>query len=166
MGIDYNTYVGYYVQCKVRLVEAMEARTTCPTPGCAHHGKYLTGTFCAGCGARIASVSFATRHPEVDAERVEHALASFLHVLPGDGAHHWMHAQGLHIWIPNFKLAPLGGVRFDPREEDFLIQPFMIAPNPLAFALSRDFAPAMSLLRKFYGEERVEVLWGLIHYAW
>lgn len=56
MSISYSTYVGPYVRCEVRQIEAQRLHSTCPNAGCANYGTDVRTKFCGRCGARVESL--------------------------------------------------------------------------------------------------------------
>jgi hypothetical protein len=168
MGIDYTTYMGPHVRCKVTKVSSTEKHRTCSRDSCSQYEQRVYDNktkFCVQCGSPIEDRDFPIQVDSVDAHEVrEDLLDEALTTPSGDYFYRWMRDNNIHIWLANRHVPGARKFSFSPREntQNVPVTPEMIAVEITAF--SDFYEKELVILRQEYGEENVEVLWGLIHY--
>lgn len=53
MGINYNTFVGPYIEVYNPMKDTVEEYHTCPNKKCKNHGAYIGDGYCSKCGRSI-----------------------------------------------------------------------------------------------------------------
>ena len=168
MGIDYTTYMGPHVRCKVTKVPSTEKKRTCSRETCSQYEQtvYDDNTkFCIQCGSPIEDRDFPIEVDSVSAYEVRmDLLEESLYDVPGDSFHRWQRENNTHIWLANRHVTDARDWSFNPKED---IQLVPVTPELIATEIEQfsDFyEKELVILRQEYGEENVAVEWGLIHY--
>ena len=161
------TYLGPHVCCKVEKVPSTRQIQSCSNDSCelAKRETYGVKKFCDNCGSPIAQRDLSTIVDSVDAHHVRMDLLSeTLYDVPGDSFWQWMQDNNTHIWMANRHIPDARKFYFDTRE-DIQYIPFALGAMQMEIIQFCDFyEKELVILRQEYGEENVEVRWGLIHY--
>jgi len=168
MGIDYTTYLGPHVRCKVTKVPSTKKIRSCSRETCSQYEQEIHSNkpgYCIQCGSPIAERDLPIEVDSVIAYEVRmDLLGESLYDVPGDSFHHWQKENNTHIWLANRHVPDARHWSFNPREN---IQLIPVTPELMATEITQfsDFyEKELTILRQEYGEENVEVHWGLIHY--
>lgn len=162
MSIDYGTYVGPYIECRVETVQVTKTRKACTNRACKNHERQVSGSaFCNLCGSPIGPVEYTEPEHAVDQWDLSDAINETLTSAHGDGYYRWNREQGIHLWKPN---VDTGGRDYHlESQEDFAL--FEIAPDQPAaevVAFEAQFAAELARFRVAYGDSAVRVKWGII----
>lgn len=164
MGLNYTTYVGPYISCKTSKVPSTKTVFGCPTPGCQPNTLYQSTSFCPVCGSKIEKKEQNCEIDNVNHQEVQEQLKESICVVPGDYFCYFMREKNVHLWIANkritnrsFEHDSKDGIDLFPINED------LIDSEKKLFL---DFyQKELLFLNEQYGEENVDVQWGLIHYV-
>lgn len=165
MSIDYHTYVGPYVRCRVAFVDTPSYQTGCPNQGCPRYARPSPtngGQFCSYCGTAIGQVAITEKKAAVDAWTLVDAIGHTLANASGGGAAEWERENGAHLWYTN---AANDMERDYHLEEGIDFYTCEITPEQIReelAAFSQQFAEEIKLFRQHYGMNAVSVHWGVI----
>jgi hypothetical protein len=164
MGIDYTTYVGPHVVCKLGKKTVSEKIRSCTNASCEQHKRAASSKFCSKCGSPIDKVEIPKEVDTVNAHNVRmDLLGEALYDVPGDDFHFWMRDNNTHIWLANRKVPDTRSFSFDRHEiQNIPLTTEIIAAETEKFV--NFYEKELFILRQEYGEENVSVVWGLIHY--
>lgn len=169
MGIDYTTYLGPHVRCKVTKVPSTEKHRTCSRDSCSQYEQKVYDKktkFCVQCGSPIEDRDFPIEVDSVNAYEVRmDLLGEALYDVPGDSFHFWMKENNTHIWLANRRVPGARKFSFTPNQDGIQLVP--VTPELIATEITQFsdyYEKELVILRQEYGEENVEVQWGLIHY--
>lgn len=163
--IDYTTYLGPYVLCKTEKVLSTKEISTCSNTSCQQHEQEVySRNFCDRCGHEIKKRQVPIEVDNVDEEDVRlNLLDEALCTAMGDEFYLWMEEHNTHIWLSNRKIPDVRDLTFDTEEIQFVpIDAKLIAEEVQKF--SDFYEKELVILREEYGEENVEVQWGLVHF--
>lgn len=167
MGIDYTIFLGAYAECKTHKVDTMTIKRTCENNKCKTYGDnvYDKNTiFCSFCGSKIKEIEFPSKEDAVDRHELsEEVFQNKIMTICGDGFHFWMEKNNKHIWISNQKDSK-DHFSFDPHNCETILRPItadVIEEETAQF--KKYFKKELAILNEKYGQENVEVKWGLIH---
>lgn len=93
MSIDYNTYVGPYIEVYNPEKDSTEEYHSCPNKKCTNHTKDISAGFCSECGSKIERMSRKCKE-RVDFDTWEEFDDSICEVLCGykpDGCENFMY---------------------------------------------------------------------------
>lgn len=164
MGIDYTVYVGPFLKCKNAKVDGERTIRTCTKPSCKQNKKESWDRdkkFCEECGSPIGDVVIKVKQDKVDCDPSIVNDKLMIYRLDAKDAH------GYDVWISNQYRQNRGKVRefsFDPKsdgEQYVEISIEMIRDEMQEFV--QQFEKQIDKLTRLYGEDNVELKWGLIH---
>jgi len=167
MGIDYTTYMGPYARCKTSKVPATEKISTCSNEQCKEHPTKIWDKkkkFCEGCGSPIQERDIPIQVDNVNAYELRMSIKESLYDVPGDSWRFWMRENNTHVWLANQRVSGARGFSFDPEGN---IQFIPVTPELMAAEIKlfiEHYTKELDVLRQAYGEDNVEIQWGLIHY--
>lgn len=171
MSIDYTTYLGPHIRCKTNNVPSTETIITCSNTACTMYSIKLYGKqkkFCEECGSLVKERPVENKIQNVNANDVQvNLLNETLFNVPGDSFHFWMRDNNVHIWLANRRTSETRDFSFDYSEQDIQYVPMtaeLIVKEIEQF--SSFYEKEIVLLQQEYGEENVDVQWGLIHYIY
>lgn len=148
MGIDYNTYVGPYLKVKNLPKTSTETYHTCVNKKCDNHKKDLYSQFCSSCGSKVEEMIRSCENTVF----VEPTDSFKLHEIT------FYDSENYDYFIPNDgKL----GLWADGRTELEIPIKNNTPENELEKFKSR-FKKEISILHKEYGENLIEVKWGVL----
>jgi hypothetical protein len=150
MGIDYNCYVGPYIQCKKEKGIRYKSVMTCSNKGCKEYGHHNSQKFCGNCGSVIGTIEFPAEVETVDSCEVQETIDEDLVPIHSE---QW---ENHDIWILN-----KGWIRklhYDPKYEEALVEVNDTAKE--IFQFEKDFAKQIEIILKAYGT--IEIKWGMI----
>lgn len=157
MGIDYHVYVGPYIEVHNPPKAAVEQYHACPSMGCKQHMKRSNDKYCPQCGTTIDLVKKNIMEPirfDVMGETNERLVSVCRNQFVGEKEH--------FLWIvPN-----QGGLG----KHFYAYEPEVLSLNETDIALAlRDLKEAfltdITKLKKTFGNEAVNIRWGIIAYA-
>jgi acyl-homoserine lactone acylase PvdQ len=123
--------------------------------------------FCDQCESSVKERTFPVEIENVNADDVRiNLLDEALCNVPGDSFHFWMRDNNVHIWIANRRIPDVRDLSFNSKQ-NIQYAPFtaeLIAKEIEQF--SSFYEKEIVLLQQEYGEENVDVQWGLIHYIY
>ena len=155
MGIDYNVYVGPFIECIPTKVMRTEEHPGCPKCNRETHGK-----FCSKCGTPIGILTKQVEDYLVDYGDCEQA---FLDAgLEEDDLYTIDHDKPSVILVANSKGF---GHSIDPKYEFGLLIDEEIDAVAEKTKLSEMYAKHIEILKSLYGEDNVSVRWGIISYT-
>ncbi len=155
MSIDYSVHVGPYIVVHNPPVETTEEYHSCPTKGCPNHKRHMSEKFCPACGSGIRVVQFPTKAPkdfDVYKEFDSRLCEAFCDGGPED-------LKDAMVFLSDEKGHD---VVFDPTNE--LVDIDLRAVN-MPESLDRfqeAFAKEIQRLKEVFGEQAVELRWGVI----
>lgn len=160
MGVDYNCYVGPYIQVHNPPVASTEEYHTCPNDLCRNHKRRLSQKFCELCGDEIKLVAFPCQAPkDFDLygecnEKLYEAMTEY--GKSGD-------LKDEMIILSNVRGTP--GFRFDPEESYFAKELTAASSAEQIAEFSRIFAPELDKIIATFGADNVKVKWGVLAWA-
>jgi len=171
MSVDYEVYVGPYLECKIKQVPATLNITSCVNHECPNYRVRLMGEqppYCPHCGEAIGSYATHVEREEPDSTNLyeDDKFQEVFGFLRGDGADRLQNTRNVHIYIPNEPRAP--GFSFDPRGEFDIreLNPKSLVFDPALWKIQVDGTPAFKKLVEMYGgPENVTFKWGVINTA-
>jgi hypothetical protein len=161
MGIDRGIYVGPYVECKVETVQVTKVRKACSNAKCDNHARIMHAAFCNVCGCPVKPVEYTATEHSVDQYAMVEAIDEELYSVSGDAYSLWSEENNIHLWKPN--TATGGREKHLESREDFAYQD--ITPELIALEIASFLAQFTSELDRFrqaYGDDAVQVKWGVI----
>lgn len=165
MGLDYNTYVGPYVECRFEDKEIIEARRTCTNRECNIHSRLVWDEktkFCSQCGAAIAPVDFKKIVPAVnDAELQDGELKNNLRTPCGDQIRDYQQKNHVHLWLSNLRSCGISIEYYETSIHE--ITSNMLDEQIKAF--KKQFGKALIVLAKHYGEDNMTFKYGIFHWV-
>jgi hypothetical protein len=150
MGIDYNCYLGPYIQCKKEKVTEYRNIMSCTNPVCGKYGQYCGQKFCGNCGSEVSKVDVPDEVEKIDTWEVSQEIDEDLLPIHSDS---W---KGYDIWILNKKW--IRKLHYDPKHEEAITEVNDTATELQQF--KKDFAKQIEVIEKVYGA--VEFKWGMI----
>ena len=167
MSIDYTTYLGPYLHCKVNKTDSFTSRNTCTNKTCKNQSGVMSSNFCYECGHPVGPVMFASKANAVDAEKIREEINNDMCPPSGSFFYELSRDEGIDIWIGNLyrpnKSRPFS---FDPKEDGKLIPIVVGVIKSEIDEFVKQYAKQIAVIEKSYGKENVELQWGLIHYIW
>jgi hypothetical protein len=158
MGIDINTFVGPFVACKNEAADVERTVRCCTNAEC-HKHKYNIfdkGTkFCVACGSAIDKVTITVEGQKVSCGDMVEEFHDDLWVASGE---YGFDDKSIDTWISNKG----AGKYYDAKRECYakVIKPEDIEPQIEAF--KEKHSAALAKLIEAYGEENVEIKWGVL----
>lgn len=164
MGTYYSVHLGPYVVCNNHKVAAKQSVRSCTNAACGQYGirRYDSNVmFCDKCGSPIGIISVEKEQYAIDT----YALSmNFKEMLFNP-----ITEDNTDIWMPN---------RYRPGEKEGTVRPYKVEQGgdhivPVSTGMIMDelqefldfYKEAVTELRKAYGEENVEIKWGMIYYG-
>lgn len=159
MGISYTVHIGPFVQCK-KTKTVKSDRHRCGNSVCERHKQVFSykdrsTNFCSKCGCAIETFQIDQNMNPYD---LIEKMNEDLYVKNGNPADEY------DVFLPNkqFRATKEEWRSFDPRFVD-LCRPVSIdAPGIDLDEFKSRFATAIKLLMDTYGEEHVEICWGVV----
>jgi hypothetical protein len=157
MGIDYHTYVGPYIQVHNPKRKTTEEYPTCSNEKCAKHKKHSYGDkFCPDCGSEIRSISFPCVAPldfDVYEEFNDRLTKYFFECCPDE-------VEDFLCFAGNVNGSP--GKSFYPKQEVYILEvsPSNI-PKEIA-ALEEMYKEEINRLKAVFGNDAVQIKWGVL----
>ncbi len=170
MGVDYSTFLGPYVECKVSQTTTKKRtplmRRTCPNPEC---GQYLRvfaekNKFCPACGNKVAEVTVDKPADSVNPHELQQQIDERLVFPPNGALSDYMKKNGTHLWLPNQKFSDRK-CHYDHKEEtveEIALERIMNDFEDFHGVFQND----LNVLAEAYGQDNILIKWGLINYAW
>jgi hypothetical protein len=169
-----HVYVGPYFKAiaRSRLITAVREQV-CTNPNCKSKDS-VSGKYCKECGSQIGSVEYTEfgLPDELSPFNVSEYINERMHS-PGcnNGPIESGEGYNVHFWIPNITpknpILPDGYTKrdFSVTEDEQSNQSIDIATvkNDCAY-LASNFSKDFAMLKERYGEENVELDWGIITY--
>lgn len=162
MSIDYEVYVGPYVECKTKTAKITVRNRGCTNPECVNFERPTVHDFCPACGQQISMFEMEVEGetPDVDPLMEDDQFCAFLLPICNEGADSISRDRSVQIFTPNQVEAP--GYLFDPKTDmDFREM------EPETIQAEKTYVEGMeqmARLRDFYGDENVEVKWGILNW--
>lgn len=169
MSMSYSSYLGPYVRCKTHKVVSKQQKKRCSNKKCPefkHFDSFSKAKFCGVCGSPIETFEIDVSVPNIQSDDVRLNLLNEALCEPaGDSFYFWMEKNDVHIWLANRLVATAKGrQRYIIDSEEISLTP--VSPESLQGEI-KDFQSfyekELVILRQEYGEENVEIQWGLIH---
>lgn len=159
MGVDYNVYVGPFLEVHNPPRQDKEERNCCSNPHCSKHKRETGDKFCSECGREIGTVSVAVEKPLWfnSYEETDERIAPACHHYGGFSGD----KKDYNFFIPNL----LGyGRHFDAESMELLeITPETITDQTQRF--TNDFAADFRKMADFFGSDSMKIKWGVMLYA-
>jgi hypothetical protein len=155
MGVDYNTFIGPFVEVHNPPIPAKETLRTCSNVGCHQHKRYQSGEFCSSCGTKIGDVTFDSLAPiRVDYVEFGDAIVRIQREYKPDNC------KDYDIWIDNHNGSP--GVRYDTHDSLYVesVTHERIVNEVNALLKRRELQ--INRLKEIFGEYAVQVKWGVV----
>lgn len=159
MSVDYTSYVGPYIQVHNPKKPSTEEFHTCPNKKCRNHGVSIGNKFCEICGTEIKLVAFPCEKPvdfdiyqEFD-DRVCHAFSEWK---PKE-------YQDYLFVIGNRKGSP--GRSFDPIQDSYIEDLTKLNTAEELLAFMKMFSKEITRLKEVFGNDAVQVKWGVLGWA-
>ncbi len=166
MGTDYTVHAGPYVVCKNEKAEAVLTRRSCTSKKCPEHKKEYhnpKAKFCADCGSPIGDVEYKQNVLKIDQYELYEELDEALISPMGDYYHYWRKKNNIDIWVSNLRNKGREW-SFDPHSTEFFAQEITLNLMQLEIIeFVEQFKEQLKILRKHYGENNVEVKWGIMN---
>ncbi len=171
MSIDYEVYVGPYLECKIKQIPTTLNITSCVNHECSHYRVRLIGEqppYCPHCGEEIGSYATSVMREEPDNSELyeDEKFCEIFDFLHGDYIERVQNTRNIHVYVPNETRAP--GFSFDPRDEIDIreFNPKSLVYDPARWKAQVDGADAYKKLVAMYGgPENVVFKWGVINTA-
>ena len=155
MGVSYSVHIGPFVRCK-KTISRMADHYRCANPECRNHEsvtRYKGMNFCETCGNEIEMFQKTVKVRGAD-------------LLKGDDLYarseDWNGEEA--IFFPNIEYrSDRGKWRTINLREDTVCSEVPTGACERELAEFNDrFADSLAILRQAYGDENVEVLWGVV----
>lgn len=168
MGLDYKTYLGPYFECQVSKTMRTETYRVCSGEEC---GGYFDRPieehyhYCPTCGHPIVN---RTRTIEIDAvhhDDVSRRLKEELWIPQGDALRQMMENQGVHLWFNNRRDSDCSW-SLDPTEETIWEEVDEHDIRTQLAVFQEAFSKEFEILKEMYGQENVEVKYGLFNWTY
>lgn len=157
MGIDYNVYMGPYIECVPTKGARTEEYYGCPK--C--QGRTGDGNFCHSCGTRMGMLTKQVVSNLVNnGDRITAFESAGLDI---DSLSEIYADQPNEWFTGNSRKAPGRGI--DPKHEFGLVLDEEIDAASEKQRLSEMYAQHIEVLKSLYGEDKVAVKWGVISYT-
>lgn len=164
MGADKNTYLGPYLRVVTKGTTQKVTLHRCSNTSCRNHNNKsdLNGKFCADCGSSIESYK-VDKPITIGVNQYFDRLGKFLdHLAPTDN--YGPIDEGADILLPNTQIKgcidiDMEGDGVQPLEKDIHKR----VENEINL-FNIKFAEHLDVLRKFFGEDKVTVHWGVVVY--
>lgn len=163
-----TTYFGPYVCCRTSKIQSSAKINTCSYETCEEYPNKVWSKerkFCNKCGSPIQNREVTVEIDNVNYSNLQEKILEALCVVPGDNFHFWMRDNNSHIWIAN---------RRNPNARNYFgaIPEHMSHPINVTAKLITDdleefrkfYNKELDVLNKNYGEENVDVQYGIINY--
>lgn len=169
MSISHYLCLGPYLVCTARLVPSQKTLRSCTNETCDNHKKeYANGgssfrsagmDFCPKCGAKVGDVVIPLQSQNVDYWKMYDVIGESLHIVNRE-----TDRSEKHVWVIN-NYKDLRGEEIVNRRErkEVWIQPEIVESDLVWF--QDKFREEIEKMRQSYGDENVEVRWGLIQYS-
>lgn len=156
MSLSRHVYVGPYLRCRPRQVEAVREEWTCPDKACRLHGSNagLANKHCPECGRKLETLGFPSVEDGVDRNEAYLAIGEALHAVEIVGA---------VCWMPNKRRSPPRGFRVEADTEDDLLGGGDRMEAEVAW-FAGAFGDEIATLASLYGPPNVKVCWGVVAY--
>lgn len=162
MSINYHTYVGPYVRCRVNYIDAPSYQIGCPNTGCPRYARPSGGDkHCRYCGAVIERVPTTERRPTVDAWMLIDAIGNTLTNASGDAAAEWSEEHSAHLWKANEE-TERRGYHLETPEDFYICEITAEQIREELEAFSQQFVGELEIFRSHYGADAVTIHWGII----
>lgn len=170
MGMKLHYYIGPYLTCGLKnnkkIPHKRKLNSSCFNKNCKEYCRYIFTKFCSGCGGAVTEGYEETFKDSIDINKVEEQvdgnLSSFLSV-GGQCECSYAKDNNLHIWTANLNV---DAIDEDFNEDDHEYMPTvdgeMIEKHKNAFI--KQFEKEIATIKKVYGEDQVEVDWGIFYY--
>ena len=155
MSSRHRVYVGPYIICKNSEVPAMEKVNGCSKKGCGSYGRQSDCTFCPDCGTKVQLFEVPSTARKVGFETADRLLGVKLHIVGN------AEDDGVDVWVSNYAL----DARVKRRNDEYFTGTSSIHDDDPAEekgAFATEFRREINQLKKLYGEEAVELCWGVI----
>jgi hypothetical protein len=159
MGVDYNCYVGPYIQVHNPPVGSIDECHTCPNQKCRNHKHRMSEKFCPDCGQGIKLQGFPCLAPkdfdlygECD-ERLYEAMSEYK---PDKMKHE-------QFFLSNIRGTP--GKNFDPKDECCVEDMTNVEIANEVTQFTTTLAPELTKIKAFFGADNVKVKWGVLSWA-
>jgi hypothetical protein len=166
MGMSMSCFLGPYLVARTKQVEATEYRRSCRNKKCKQYDDeiYGGGNFCSLCGKAIVDVPQKVTEDAIDRHELQEQIDERLYVCPGDDMHDLMRQSDFHLWLPNLSIPKCRDFQLHENTMFFPISAANIEEEVAAF--KKFYAKEIKVLRKAYGEDAIEVKWGVASYYW
>ncbi len=169
MSINHHLCLGPYIVCTARLVPSQKTLRSCTNETCDNHKKeYANGgpsfrsagmDFCPKCGAKVGDVVVSLQSQNVNHWKMREEVNESLHCVNRE-----TDRSEKHVWVINCWKDSLGKEIIDRCDEaEVSIQPEIIKADLVWFRTV--FREEIEKMSQAYGNENVEVRWGLIQYS-
>lgn len=164
MGTYYSVHLGPYVVCKNHQITIKATVRSCTNVACSNYGieRYDAKVmFCDKCGSPIGIISVDRRRDRIDQYSLSMKFEEMLY--------NPINQENDDIWMPN---------RYRPGEKEGKVRQYKVEQGgdhivPVSTGMIMDelqeflgfYKDAIVELRKAYGDENVEVKWGMIYYG-
>ena len=163
MGMDYSGFLGPYVRCGVSTKPSTEEIKVCSKKGCRFSKKSNPmddrNNFCPQCGsaAKIKTITIKGRvDDKIDAYEVMMATKERLTEFNSEYGQ-----EGIHLFVSNSTKSP--GITIGRGEPCGEIKQYNGVEIDKELMVFRDrHAKDLEILHEHYGEDKVEVVWGLL----
>lgn len=156
MGVDYNTFIGPFVEVHNPPIPAKETVRTCSNDKCYQHKRYQLGKYCSNCGTEVRDITFDSLAPIFvnQNEEFEDALVRIQREYKPENR------KDYDIWIDNHNGSP--GARYDSHDsiyvESVTHERIVKEVNELLKRRDRQ----INRLKEIFGEDAVQVKWGVV----
>lgn len=155
------TYIGPYLRCESRLVPFTQSIMACTNTTCSRYGVVLRAPYCPACGTERKNHTRDVTVDAVDRWRLSEHINEALSMPTGDTYEVEAPDIPIHFWIPNRQ-----GVGTDYSCHDEIriarITAERIASEATEF--NTQYADVLPALYEAYGRDKVQLLWGVVHY--
>lgn len=159
MGVSYGYYLGPYARCNNPQVEKKVQRRTCSNDSCKNsQNHHDSKKFCSDCGSAYAKREVLETWPRVDLDCVEDLDEDLFEACGNYGGIE----EDVDHWLPNKTMKGITRETHFGRDDldEIVVKPEMIESEIQSFMTT--FIKALKIIREKYGEDNVEIRWGLV----
>jgi hypothetical protein len=157
MSVDYTTYVGPYLECKVETAQKPHKISSCTNEKCKEYERELWNRkkFCDNCGTQIGEITIMRTESKVSQMEVQEEIEEDLYCVN--------RLAEEDIWMANKGRQDKNARRFhlDHTEGAEEITHDMMVAETAEFI--DQYRHALSVVRKRYNPENVYIKWGIVN---
>ncbi len=148
MSVSYNVFVGPYIKVRDIEIDRIEEYHTCLSTGCRNHKKEMSCGFCPKCGGRIERISRVVKG-KIDFDYYDELGGNFNEVFEYEKRDFKIFTSDIGNDIGfdgDFKEIPIGN----------------ITPATEITNLYEKYNKEVARIKEVFGDENVQVLWGVV----